>query len=30
MDTDDIEEIPDVYPPGHPTTEDEHIDNTEE
>lgn len=30
MNTDEIEKIPDVYPPGHPTTEDEHIDNTKE
>ena len=30
LDSDEIEEIPDVYPPGHPTTEDEHIDNTKE
>ncbi len=27
MNTDDIEEIPDVYPPGHPTTEGEHPQN---
>ncbi len=25
IDSDEIEEIPDVYPPGHPTTEEDHL-----
>jgi C4-dicarboxylate transporter DctQ subunit len=30
LDTDEIEEIPDLYPPGHPTTEEEHSDKIKE
>lgn len=29
MNTDDIEEIPDLYPPGHPTTEEDHLQKTQ-
>ena len=30
IDSDEIEEIPDAYPPGHPTTEEEHLDKIKE
>jgi C4-dicarboxylate transporter DctQ subunit len=30
MDAEDIEEIPDSYPPGHPTEEDDHLDQIKE
>jgi C4-dicarboxylate transporter DctQ subunit len=30
LNTDEIEEIPDIYPPGHPTAEEEHVNKIKE